>query len=187
MHPASSRSSRAVRRSGYRRPVQSIAPRGDTSGRAVAVVRTGHARSCERPVNGHRTSSFLDTTAVRSTPAWDLRADLDEDEDDGCGRFVKPRLRGFASSCGRGLRVHRRVSVHSPVLASRSEASRPEDGGDGGLFPFQDGRFQPGATRPVGVTEEHLLGQKTAGFLGVARGFFCGPIHDPEDEATRAV
>ena len=43
--------------------------------------------------------------------------------------------------------------------------------------------MQPGATRPVGVTEEHLLGQKTAGFLGVAPGFFRGPIHDPEDEA----
>ena len=47
--------------------------------------------------------------------------------------------------------------------------------------------MQPGATRPAGVTEEHLLGQKTAGFLGVAPGFFRGPIHDPEDEARRAV
>ena len=46
--------------------------------------------------------------------------------------------------------------------------------------------MQPGATRPVGVTEEHLLGQKTAGFRRVAPGFFRGPIHDPEDEARRA-
>ena len=36
--------------------------------------------------------------------------------------------------------------------------------------------MQPGATRPVGVTEEHLLGQKTAGFRGVAPGFLCGAI-----------
>ena len=34
--------------------------------------------------------------------------------------------------------------------------------------------MQPGATRPVGVTEEHLLGQKTAGFLGVAPGITPG-------------
>ena len=37
--------------------------------------------------------------------------------------------------------------------------------------------MQPGATRPVGVTEEHLLGQKTAGFLGVAPGFLSDPMH----------
>ena len=36
--------------------------------------------------------------------------------------------------------------------------------------------MQPGATRPVGVTEEHLLGQKTAGFLGVAPGITRGAI-----------
>ena len=47
--------------------------------------------------------------------------------------------------------------------------------------------MQPGATRPVGVTEEHLLGQKTAGFLGVAPGIMCGPMHDPGDETRRAV
>ena len=39
----------------------------------------------------------------------------------------------------------------------------------------------------LGVTEEHLLGQKTAGFLGVAPGFSCDPMHDPEDEDGSAV
>ena len=36
--------------------------------------------------------------------------------------------------------------------------------------------MQPGATRPVGVTEEHLLGQKTAGFMGVAPGITHGAM-----------
>ena len=38
------------------------------------------------------------------------------------------------------------------------------------------GEMQPGATRPAGVTEEHLLGQKTAGFRWVAPGITHGAI-----------
>ena len=38
------------------------------------------------------------------------------------------------------------------------------------------GEMQPGATPPAGVTEEHLLGQKTAGFRWVAPGFSSGAI-----------
>ena len=85
---------------------------------------------------------------------------------------------GSASSRGRGRCARRRVGIHGPTLANGGDASWPADG-DGRFFPFQDGRIQPGATRPAGVTEEHLLGQQTAGLLGVAPGFTPDPFPDP--------
>ncbi len=53
---------------------------------------------------------------------------------------------------------------------SRREAA------DGGLSPFRDGRIQPGATRAVGVTEEHPLRRETGGFVGVAPGITRGAM-----------
>ena len=48
-----------------------------------------------------------------------LFVDLDEDEDDGCGRCGKQRLRGFPSSYGRALCVHGSGGVHGPRAGGR--------------------------------------------------------------------
>ena len=52
-----------------------------------------------------------------------------------------------------------------------------QHGGDDGDDVLPEGRNQPGATRPRGMTEDHRLWQKTAGFLGVAPGKTYGAMY----------
>ena len=68
-------------------------------------------------------------------------------------------------------RAHRPPSAPTTGLWSRSPAP-----GTTRAPSFPIGISQPGATRPMGVTKEHLLGPKTAGFRGVAPGFLPGAL-----------
>ena len=58
------------------------------------------------------------------------------------------------------------------AVAAITSAATPRHG----LPQEKSSRERPG---PAGVTKEHLLGQQTAGLLGVAPGFTPGPFPDP--------
>ena len=67
------------------------------------------------------------------------------------------------------------LSFADPVRRTALRATRP-DAAVETARPFPEGKNEPGATRPVGVTEEHLMGQKTARFSGVAPGTMRGAL-----------
>jgi hypothetical protein len=85
----------------------------------------------------------------------------------------------FQAPCGRAVCVHgerRRPRPGRWPSATRGADERPATPG---LSPFPEGWILPGATRAMGVTEEHPLRRKTAGFARVAPGITRGTFMVP--------
>ena len=178
----------AVRRRDYDalRCLCGVAPVTKRSGKSLLVQRRLAARgrlplgSCGRPARPGEprqvSGAARPRPRARTRPAFGGRPSAQRRLRDAA------RRRLFRPAPRQGRRHVSRLAAPGwawPPLASgwTDRRRRPESAGAAGSESFPKGCMRTGATAPAGVTEEHLLGQKTAGFRRVAPGFFSDPMH----------